>query len=414
MRGMRKKVYAAAGYTTMFFGPGRPEFDPQKSFPPFEDYLKETAAGTMAQVGHAGVGIDEGIIASFMSGRFLHQANLPGFLPFMLSQLQGQPCTAVEGACGSGGRAIAIAARSILAESADVVFVAGFEMQNSMKSVYGADVLAGAGYYNQQRKAGAAHFFPGLFSQRAGAYYSAYGYDSTRHALAKWYEQAIAHARKFPKAQEYHNKSADLMALGMTKPDAERFVPHLNLYDCSKVSDGAASLLILSEEGLKRCGIEKQQAVELVAIGEAQADITQPPEDLTELATTRAAAQQALQAASLTIKDLSLLELHDCFSITALLSLEAIGAAAKGRGADYISQGSAGVSGVLPTNISGGLCGFGHPTGASGIRQLVDLQQQLGGLAPFAIYTPKPFGMLISMGGDDKTVTCVIVKAGHA
>ena len=95
-----------------------------------------------------------------MSARFLNQANLPGFLPFMEPNLLHKPCTGVEGACGTGGRAIATGMRSILSDLANSVFVAAFEMQNTMRSVYGADVLAGAAYYKGERKEGHAYFFP--------------------------------------------------------------------------------------------------------------------------------------------------------------------------------------------------------------------------------------------------------------
>lgn len=410
MKALRKKIFAAAGYSTTFLGPGRKEFDPRRPLPPFEGYLRETANGTMALLKNPTV--DEGVIASFMSGRFLRQGNLPGFLPYMVPQLQGKACTAVEGACGSGGRAIAIAARSILADAADAVFVAGFEMQNSVKSVYGADVLAGAAYYNKERREGFSHFFPGLFAERAAAYFQRYGHDKTRQAMARWYQLAVENARRNPKAQEYHNSNTDLFALGMTAPDPEKFVPHLNLYDCSKVSDGACSLIIFSEEGLERCGVHKKDAVEIIAIGEAQGDITQAPTDPTQLFTTQLAASQALDQAGLTITDIAVLELHDCFSITALLALEAIGAVKAGEAAEYILSGNTMKEGMLPTNLSGGLCGFGHPTGASGVRQLVDLQQQLTGVAPNQISPRTPFGLLISMGGNDKTVTSILVK-GH-
>ena len=144
MKPLRKKVYAAAGYNTTYFGPGRKEFNPAKPMPPFEGYLKETAQGTAAQVPR--LEADEGIIGSFMPARFIKQANLPGFLPFMLPSLQGKPCTGIEGACGTGGRSLAIAVRSVLSDLSDVVFVSAFEMQNTMKPVYGADVLAGAAY----------------------------------------------------------------------------------------------------------------------------------------------------------------------------------------------------------------------------------------------------------------------------
>lgn len=408
MKKLKKKIYVAAGYTTTFFGSGRKEFDPTKPMPTFDQYLKETAKGTCEKIDMSQ--IDEGVIGSFMSARFLKQANIPGFLPFMVPSLEGKPCIGVEGACGTGARAIGVAIRSILANMADTVFVAGFEVQNVVKAIYGADILAGAAYYQKERKEGHAFFFPGLFSDRAGAYYEKYGYDKTREALAKWYEISILNARKNPKAQEYENKANDLFKLGLTKPDASKFVPHLNLYDCSKVSDGAASLLILSEEGVKKCGIDFKDTIEIVGLGEAEGDITEKPEDLTKLSVTELAAKKALESAGITIEDLGLLEVHDCFSITGLLALEALGFAKPGEASHFILDGQTEAQGLIPTNLSGGLGGFGHPTGATGVRQLVDLWQQFTGQAANQINPKKPFGMMISMGGNDKTLTSLIVK----
>lgn len=388
-------------------GSGRPEFNP-KNLRPFEEYLKETAEGTAAQMQH--VDFDEGVISSFMSGRFINQANLPGFLPFMMPSLRGKPCTAVEGACGSGGRAIAMGVNAILSDTADSVFVAGFEMQNSMKAVYGADVLAGASYYRKERKNGYAHFFPGIFANRAGAYYEKYGYEGTREGMAKWYEQNILNARRNPKAQEHFNKVEDLFALGMTPPNAARFVPHLNLTDCSKVSDGASSIGLFSEEGLAKCGIKKKDAVEIVAVAGAEDDITQDPDDWAALSTTRIAASKAFAQAGISKEEIGVLELHDCFSITGLLALEAIGFAEPGKAACFILDGETAKEGSVPTNLSGGLGGFGHPTGATGVRQLVDLAEQLTGKAANQVSLKKPYGMMVSMGGNDKTVTAVVMK----
>lgn len=408
MKGFRKKVFAAAGYTTLFMGPGRKEFDPKKSLISFDEYLKETGEGTCRQMQNPE--FDEGVIGSFMSGRFINQANLPGFLPFMVPSLLGKPCTGVEGACGSGGRAVAQAVSTILSDLADAVYVAGFEMQNTMKSVYGADVLAGAGFYKKERKKGFAYFFPGVFAKRAGAYFEAFGERDARRGMAKWFELAILNARKNPKAQEYHNISKDLFELGMTPPNPKTFVPHLNYYDCSKVSDGAASLGIFSEEGLKKCGIAFQDAVEIVGMGGAEGDITQEPEDLTKLSITALAVQKALKMAGVQREDLSVLEVHDCFTISGLLSLEAAGFAAQGKAPAFILDGNCAPDGKIPTNLSGGLGGFGHPTGASGVRQMVDLTFQLTGKAENPAMIKSPFGMMVSMGGNDKTVTCIIAK----
>lgn len=398
IRKLRKPVYAAAGATSLFFGPGRKEFDPSKPMPTFETYLQATTKETMK--GISAQSMDEGIIGSFMAAQFLRQANLPGFLPFMIPELQGKPCTAVEGACGTGGRAIAMGIRSVLSDLSDTVFVSGFEIQNGVKSIYGADILAGAAYYRKERKPGHAFFFPGIFAERAGAYFSKYGEEKTRKALAKWYENAIINARKYPLAQEYHNTSQDLIKLGMTPPNPEQFLPYLNLFDCSKITDGASSLIIASEEGLKKLGIPKNQAVEIIAIGEAEGDITKDEKDPTSLTQTKKAAQEAFQQAGLKPNELGMLEVHDCFSITGLLMLEALGLANQGKGADVVLEGTS-----LPINSSGGLIGFGHPTGASGVRMLADLQRGLAGKKE------PSYGMMVSMGGDDKTVTAIIVKS---
>lgn len=405
---MRKKIYAAAGYTTVFFGSGRPEFNPKKPMPTFESYLTETAQGTCDQLKNCD--FDEGVIGSFMSARFINQANLPAFLPFMVPDLYGKPCTAVEGACCTGSRALATGIRSLLSDLADTAFVAGFEIQNCVKAVYGADILAGAAYYNGERKEGYAYFFPGIFAERAGAYFQRYGEEDTRKAMALWYEQAILNARQNSKAQEYANKSQDLYALGMTPPNPKRFLPYINNYDCSKVSDGAASIALATEEGIKRLGIDSSNCIEVVAIGEAVADITKKPDDLTVLSTTKIAVEKALARANISLNEISVLELHDCFTITAILALEAIGYAKPGEGRYFISEGNTRKDGAIPTNLSGGLGGFGHPTGATGVRQLVDLQKQLTGSAENQIKPRTPYGMMVNMGGNDKTVTCLIVK----
>jgi acetyl-CoA C-acetyltransferase len=413
MRRMRKRVFIAAGHNTVCFGSGRKEFHPKQPMPPFETYVRDAAQGTLAQIPNPD--FDEGVIANFMAGRFLKQGNLPGFLPMAVPGLAGKPCVRVEGACGSGGLALAAAARSILAETAETVFVLGFEVQNLVKAVYVADILAGAGYFNGERKRGHAFFFPGTFSDRAGAYYERYGEAEARRGMAKWYERAILNARLNPKAQEYHNAAPDPAALGMTPPDGKRFVPHLNLYDCSKVSDGASALVMASEEGLKRLGLRRDEAIELAGFLGSEGDITRPPADPTVLENTARAARGALEMAGIDRGGIGVLELHDCFSITGLLALESIGFAAPGRAPAFVAEGGVAPEGPLPANLSGGLCGFGHPVGATGVRQMVDLFEQLRGKAPNPARpgrAGREHGMMVSMGGNDKTVTALVVRSG--
>ncbi len=415
MKNLRRKVYMAAGYNTISLGTGRKEFNPKKPRPGIEHYIKEAGQGTLKQIGGA-KNVDEGVIGNFMAGRFNKQGHLAGFIPMIDEGLQYKPSTRVEGACASGALALATGIKSILAESADVVLTVGVEVQNTMKAIYGADVLAGAGWF-QKRKDGHAYFFPGQFSDRAGAYYEKYGMDYARKGMKQWFVNAIENARLCPTAQEYENKVEDLGALyDKMKPNGKSFVDNLNVLDCSKVSDAASGIAILSEEGLKRCGIPKEQAVEIVGIAQVERNITNDPPDLTELTAIKKAAKQALENAGITINDLATLELHDCFSIAGVLTMEALGFAKPGEGAQFIADRNTARDGKIPTNTTGGLIGWGHPTGGTGVHQAVTIWEQLTGNAGDAqieIPEDRPYGMTINMGGDDVTVVAIIYKRGE-
>jgi acetyl-CoA C-acetyltransferase/acetyl-CoA acyltransferase len=293
-----------------------------------------------------------------------------------------------------------------------VVLALGVEVQNSVKAVYGADFLALAGWF-PNRKEGHAYFFPGQFSDRTQAYYDAWGKEKTRPALARWYRNAIENARLCPTAQEFSNRTEDLEALGMTEPDPRTFTACLNVMDCSKVSDGASAIAVLSEEGLKRCGIDPADAVEVGGFGHAVDDITQAPPDPLELRTVKTAAMQAMDMAGITKDDLATVETHDCFTIAGLLGVEALGLAEKGQGKEFVLDGHTARGGKIPFNTTGGLIGWGHPTGATGVHMAVTLWEQLSGKAGEAqikIPAERPWGLSLNMGGDDKTAVSLACK----
>lgn len=407
----RKKVYLVAGYNTISMGSGRKEFHPKKPRPGLEEYMKEAGQGVLKQIGGA-ASVDECVVGNFIASRYNKQANLAGFFPFVDEGLKYKPCVRVEGACGTGALAVATGIKSVLAETADVVLVVGVEVQNSVKAVYGADILAAAGWY-KERKKGHAHFFPGKFSDRAGAYYQKFGYEKTREAMATWFKNAIDNARLCPTAQEYHNTNTDLMGTGLAKPNPFAFVESLNVFDCSKVSDGASGIAVVSEEGLKRCGIPLSEAVEVTGLGIAENDLTAPPADPTRLDTTAIAVKKALDMAGITHNDLATVECHDCFSIAGIMAVEAIGFADHGKGAGFIIEGNTARSGKVPFNTTGGLIGWGHPTGATGVHQAVTIWEQLTGKAAdnqITIPADRPYGLSVNMGGDDKTLVSMVYR----
>lgn len=411
MKNLRKRVFMAAGYNTIALGSGRKEFNPKKPRPGLEEYVKEAGQATLKLVGGA-ANVDEGVVGNFMAAKFNNQGNLAGLIPYIDEGLKWKPSCRVEGACCSGGLALVTGIKSVLAETADVVLTLGVEVQNTVKAVYGADILAGAGW-SKERKAGHAYFFPGKFSDRAGEYFKRFGLERTRKAMARWYRNAIENARLVPTAQEFHNTQEDLEAVALAKPNPKSFVDNLNVFDCSKVSDGAASIAIMSEEGLKKAGIDKKDAVEVVGFGQVEADLTKPPADLAKLDTTEEAVKRALASAGIGVKDLGTVECHDCFTITGILSVEAIGLAAQGEGADFVSAGNTARNGKIPFNTTGGLVGWGHPTGATGVRQAVTIWEQLTGKAgkwQVEIPADRPYALSISMGGNDRTVVAIVYR----
>jgi acetyl-CoA C-acetyltransferase/acetyl-CoA acyltransferase len=407
---MSRPVFLAAGAATVSLGPGRREFSPRTPRPGLDHYLRTAGAAALAQVSDPGQ-IDEGVVGNFMAARFNRQGHLGSLMTIIHPALEYKPALRVEGACASGGLAVATGIKSVLSCLAEAVLVLGVEVQNTVKALYCADYLAGAAWYEGERKDGAAFFFPGLFSQRAGAYQAKVGPDLARAAMARWYKIAVENARRNPAAQEHHNTVADLLAQGLTPPNPRTFTEHLNLFDCSKVSDGAAALVVASEEGLRRLGLGRREVVEVAGIGQMAANLTSPPPDLTELTTCRLAAAQAMAMAGIGVQDAGVFEVHDCFTISGLLSLEALGLAGPGGAAGLVLAGATERTGPFPVNPGGGLIGYGHPTGASGVRMAVDLLHQLTGRAgDCQLPLEKDYGIMVSMGGNDKTVVALVLK----
>jgi len=406
-----KKLYLVGGYNTISMGTGRKEFNPKKKGRDLEEYILEAGKACLDQIGGA-KNVDESVIGNFMASRFNKQAHLAAMVPSIDPELRFKPSTRVEAACASGGLALTTGIKSVLAGAADVVLVLGVEVQNTVKAIYGADYLALAGW-QKKRKEGHAYFFPGEFSDRAGVYKEKYGDEYTRKGLSKWYSNSIENARLCETAQEFSNKNPNLIETGMTPPNGKFFVEHLNIFDCSKVSDGASAIAVVSEEGLKRVGISPKDAVEIISYAQVEDNLLADPENPIELSATKEAARQVLASANITKDDLATVETHDCFTIAGVLATEAIGFAEPGKGSEFVAQGHTARNGRIPFNTTGGLVGWGHPTGATGVHQAVTVWEQLtgkAGKAQIEIPSEKPYALSINMGGNDKTVVSIIYK----
>jgi len=156
--------------------------------------------------------------------------------------------------------------------------------------------------------------------------------------------------------------------------------PPLNLFDCSGITDGAAGVVLVPAESAK-----KYTDAPMYIIGSGQASIGNAINNLaslTEWIPLKLAVEETLRSAKITLKDIDIAELHDCFTISEIMEYEAFGWAKKGRGGKFIENGEPYIGGTIAVNPRGGLLGCGHPLGATAILQALDILQQFRGEVP--------------------------------
>jgi len=415
---MSRRVFVAGGAITPFLGKGHPDFiwkrHPdfgQRENPTLREHLTSAVTQAAENVGADLAVVDKAYVANFVGELFINQGHLGAALAGVHPALALKPTMRVEGACASGGLAMSCGVDAIRAGS-DVVLVTGVEVQTTASARTGGDYLARAADYERQR--GIDDFtFPALFARRTKAYREAFGVSE--EDIARAAVKAYANANKNPLAH-MHARKVDL-AFAAAPNDKnpnflshEEYAPYLKVTDCSQVSDGAAAMFLVSEEGLAKMGLKPSDAIELLGLGHAT-DSLYVDRDLREMTTTRTAANQAYAQAGLNAQDVDLAEVHDCFTVTELLMYEALGFAAPGKGAQLLKEGVTDIGGALPVNTGGGLVGFGHPVGATGVKQVLELHRQMKGqCGEYQVPGTPSVGMTANMGGDDKTAVVSLFR----
>ncbi|MCT4616298.1 MAG: hypothetical protein N4A49_15675 [Marinifilaceae bacterium] len=400
---MRSKVFIAGTYNSICMGQGRDEFNLNYKPKTLLAYMEELVNGVSTFLPSLDM-IDEAVVGNFMSTLYNKQANLAAFIPAANKKLESIPVTSVEGACASGGLALTTAIKSILSETSDVVLVLGLEIQNTVAAIYGADYLAYAAD-NSKRKSSLVHYFPSVFSDRYESYKKNVDVEILNKAMVEWYYNAITNARECEKAQEYHNTIKDLRNFANTSPNP-KFTKNLNYQSCSKISDAGSAVLLCSEKGLdkiKNC----RKIIEIAGFGLAVSSIKDKPTDYSQMLNSQIAVERSFEMASISPNLLSLVELHDCFSIAGIMQLEAIGISSKYKACDYILEKGISKTSVLPINYSGGLIGWGHPVGATGVRQAVSIYDYFNSNSN---HKNDQYALSLNMGGDDKIAVSIVYK----
>lgn len=383
---MKTKIYIHGAATTKFGELW--EFSPRQ--------LALKAAGAAAQDAGIGFsGLDAIFVGNMLSGILGGQEHLGAF--FAEEMGLSIPAVKVEGACASGGLAVHAAYCAVASGQYRTVLVLGIEKMTDYKPEEVAVALMGAGS-DQERSSGAT--FPSLYACLARAHMNKYG--TTAEQMAGVAVKNHFHASLNPNAQ-YRNEITVEQVMKSTC-----IADPLKLLDCSPISDGAAALIISSRKSRKSDVFFRASSVATDSLG------LSGRRSLTELLATKLAARNAFAQAGAEPADIDVAEVHDCFTIAEILALEDIGWYPKGEAAAKISRGETRLGGPskLVVNTSGGLKACGHPVGATGVKQVVEVYDQLQDRCGRRQATHPRLALTHNVGGSGATAVVHILEKG--
>jgi acetyl-CoA C-acetyltransferase len=369
----------------------------------FPDRDLRSLAVDSGQKALANAGVEANQVEAFYLGNFagpsfVGQSHLAPYIAGPMG-IAGVPCTRVEAACASSGSAFFHAFSAVSAGLYDVVLVTGVEKMTSQQTPRVAEILAMAGECSTEGKAGAT--FPALFAMIANRHM--YQYGTKREHLAAVAVKNHANGAKNPDA---HMKKVITLEQAMAgKPIADP----LTVYDCSLVSDGAASVIIAP---LERAREWTDQPVRVLGIAQTSDYVPlDHKDDITILRAVESAATKAYKMAGVGPSDIDLAEVHDCFTIAEILAIEDLGFVSKGQGGPYTAEGCTALTSDRPVNTSGGLKAKGHPVGATGVAQLCDLVLQIRGQAGERQVRRHEIALAQNLGGSGASAVVTVLAA---
>lgn len=337
-------------------------------------------------------------VANMLAPRLSNQAHLGALIANHVGW-RGIEATTVEAACASGGAAFQAALRAVASGMVDVVAVCGVEKMTDATTGPITAALATAADADYEGAHGASFVaLNALIMQRY-----MYEYNIPHECFAPFSINAHRNAVNNPNAMFRREISLDVYKRSPMIADP------INLYDSSPISDGAAAIILCPLEMAR--DLSDNAPIRVLASASATDTPDLPGrQNVIDLFAARLSAQKAYQQAGLEPQDIDVFEVHDAFSIMAALSLEAAGFAEPGKGVDLAQNGDITTSGRVPISTMGGLKGRGHPVGATGVYELVDLVTQLRGDASENQVANAETGMTQNIGGTGATVVTHILS----
>src|SRR4030043_206882 len=335
----------------------------------------------------AGCGkIDSLIVGCMSSGLFVGQEHLSSLLADYLGQVP-VPAARVESACASGGLALRTGWIEGAAGLSDVALGGGVEKMTDVNGHEATYALGTAA--DQEYECYHGITFPGLYALIARAHMEKYG--TTREQVAMVAVKNHANGSLNPLAQYPFKVSVEAVLSSVMVADP------LRILDCSPITDGAAALILCPVEMARKL---KKPVVRITASGMATDTIAlSSRREITWIESTYQAAKRAYAMAGKKAEDIDVIEVHDCFTIAEICVMEALGLVGKGRGGKAVGDGLTSLQGKIPVNTSGGLKAKGHPVGATGVAQAIEIVKQLREEAGPRQVKGAKVGLTQNMGG---------------
>jgi acetyl-CoA C-acetyltransferase len=356
----------------------------------------------------ADAGIARGQIGAAWMGNALDDINVGNSaLPLAHAlRLKTIPVSRVENMCATGTEALRAATYAVAAGAVDIAVAVGVEKLKD--TGYGGLPLRTKGLANDLwLPYGSA---PGTFAQLAGAYTAKHGVEAgdLKRAMAHVSWKSHQNGAEHPKA---HLRKAVEMETILKAP---MIAEPLGLFDCCGVSDGAACVIVTTPDIAKGLGIANPVTVKAVQVCASHGWETGYHEwDGASVRNTQVASQRAYAEAGIAAGDLSLTEVHDCFSVTELVTMEDLGLSAEGRAIFDVLDGRYDRGGAIPCQTDGGLKCFGHPVGASGLRMAYEVYTQLLGRAGNRQLATVDFGLTHNLGGQPANSVAAVSILGR-
>jgi acetyl-CoA C-acetyltransferase len=363
----------------------------------FRDLFIEAGALALEDANLSGEQIDALFVGNMSAGRFVEQEHIGALIAdYAGLATEHTASTRVEAACASGGLAFRQGVMAVASGMADIVVAAGVEKMTDVAPGQTVDTLAGAADREWEGFIGAT--FPGLYAMIATDYM--HRYPLTREQLAQVAVKNHYNGARNPIAQFQQEITIDTVVSSSLVADP------LRLFDCSPITDGAAAVILAPLEVAR-----KYTDTPIRVLASAQASDTIALHDRRDISTLDAtvnAGHKAFLQAGLTHQDIGLVEVHDCFTIAEICAIEDLGFCTKGEAGKLTGEGVTALNGDLPINTSGGLKACGHPVGATGIKQIYEVVQQLRGEAGKR-QVEADVGMTHNVGGTGATVVVHIL-----